>query len=177
VPDVFIRARNHEDIAECLELLLRVRETDGYPLHASPDEARTYFAAGHELGSWVAEIDGRIVGHVALRHDPTNPSVVTAAHAVGIPADRLAMVTRLFTSPDLRRAGLGRALLRHATAEAGSLGMTAVLDVGKSLTAAVALYEAERWTRVGDLQLQLTNGIVIDLWVYVSQPLNVGAVV
>jgi GNAT superfamily N-acetyltransferase len=77
-------------------------------------------------------------------------------------------VSRLFVAPELRRAGLGRVLLRHATRHARSLGRRAVLDVGQALSAPVALYESDGWSRVGALHLPLGPDTVLDLWVYVS---------
>jgi len=58
------------------------------------------------------------------------PDTAAARRATGLPAERLAVVSRLFTAPDLRRVGVGRALLRYATSQAESRALRAVLDVG-----------------------------------------------
>lgn len=84
------------------------------------------------------------------------------------PDEWVVSASRPFTDPKLRRGGVGRELLRHATAHAKSLGQRAVLDVGKELTAPVALYESEGWTRAEELHLTLREGVVLDLWVYLS---------
>jgi GNAT superfamily N-acetyltransferase len=70
------------------------------------------------------------------------PPLVTQ-RVTGLPVERLALLARLFVAPELRHSGLGRVLLRHAAAQAPALGRRAVLDVGKTLHSAVALYEAE----------------------------------
>lgn len=84
----------------------------------------------------------------------------------------------LFVAPELRRSGLGRALVRHATAQAPELGRRAVLDVGQTLPAAIALYESGGWTRTGELHIPLDDldpPAVLDLRVYVSPDVPLGA--
>ncbi len=171
---MLIRPKTDADAGGCLELLQRVRAVDGYPLHLKPEHVAAFFTAEAETAAWVADVDGRIVGHVALHSPADYPTLAVAQQATGLPSDRLTLLARLFTSPDLRRTGLGRTLLRHATEHARSLGQRAVLDVGQSLLSGVALYEAEGWRRVGELHLPLVgvegldDGLMLDLWVYVS---------
>lgn len=164
---VLVREKEQGDEAQCLELLLRVHRTDGYPLYL-PDDVPAFLTPDYEVAAWVAEIDGRIVGHVALHQASLDPTLAAAQRATGLPADRLAVVSRLFSCPELRRNGVGRTLLRYATAQARERGQRAVLDVGKMLEAPVALYESEAWRRVESLELHLGEGVKLDLWVYVS---------
>jgi GNAT superfamily N-acetyltransferase len=163
---VEIREKTAADAAACLELLTRVHRADGYPMRLGPD----FLTAGNgqEAGAWVAESDGVIVGHVALRTSPESPTLHVAARATRLPVDQLALVARLFVDPQQRRTGLGRRLLRHAAAEAPKIGRRAVLDVGQRLGPAVALYESEGWERVGELHEPLDAETVLDLWVYIS---------
>ncbi|MEU4426193.1 GNAT family N-acetyltransferase [Actinoplanes sp. NPDC024001] len=163
-----IREKTTADGPACVDLLLRVHRTDGYPMHLAPDEVPGFFTAGVEAAAWVAELDGDIVGHVALHTPPDDPTLDVAAGATGLPVDRLALVARLFVDPGQRRTGLGRLLLRHAAAAAPQLGRRAVLDVGQTLPTAVALYDSEGWQRVGDLHVPLDADTMLDLWVYVS---------
>ncbi|MEX2292028.1 MAG: GNAT family N-acetyltransferase [Mycobacteriales bacterium] len=167
VRGVLIRRKAKEDQAQCLDLLMQVHESDGYPLYL-PEGVPAFITPEYEMEAWVAERDGRVVGHVALHHVSVNPTLAAAQQATGLPADRLAVVSRLFTDPALRRAGIGRALLRYASGQAASRGQRAVLDVGKTLMAPVALYESEGWKRVNTLALRVADKAVIDLWVYVS---------
>jgi GNAT superfamily N-acetyltransferase len=100
-----------------------------------------------------------------------DPTLEVAAAATGLPVNRLTLLSRLFVAPELRRSGLGRTLVRHATAQAPELGPRAVLDVGQTLPPAIALYESEGWSRVGELHVPLDSTdppTVLDLWVYVS---------
>lgn len=165
---VLLRGKVEADGPACLDLLLRIHARDGYPLHLPPEDVEGFFGTDAEVAAWVAEHEGRIVGHVALHWGPDDPTLVAAHRRTGLPVAELVMVARLFVAPDVRRAGLGRALLRHATAAARSLGRRAVLDVGQTLPAAVALYESQGWSRVDELHLALRGAEALDLWVYVS---------
>lgn len=95
-------------------------------------------------------------------------TLAVAQRTTGLPAERLVVVSRLFTAPALRRDGMGRALLRHATKQALSRGQRAVLDVGQALTAPIALYESEGWERVESLSLRVDECAVLALYVYVG---------
>lgn len=146
---------------------MQVHESDGYPLYL-PDDVPAFITPEYEVEAWVAERDGRIVGHAALHQASVDPTLAAAQRATALPVERLAVVSRLFTSPSLRRAGIGRALLRYATGQATSRGQRAVLDVGQTLTAPVALYGSEGWERIDSLELHVAENAVLDLWVYVS---------
>jgi GNAT superfamily N-acetyltransferase len=164
---VLIREKTVADAGQCLDLLMHVHSSDGYPLHL-PANVPDFITPDYESAAWVAELDGLVVGHIALHNASVDPTLAAAQRATGLPAEKLAVVSRLFTAPGLRRTGIGRELLRHATGQARSHGLRAVLDVGQTLTAPVALYESEGWRRVDALQLDLGHGVVLDLWVYIS---------
>ena len=164
---VLIRPKTKQDEAQCVDLLMQVHESDGYPLYL-PDDVPAFVTPEYEVAAWVAERHGCIVGHAALHEASVDPTLAAAQRATGLPAERLAVVSRLFTSSSVRRAGVGRALLRHVTAQATSRGQRGVLDVGQTFTAPVALYESEGWERVEALELHVAENAVLDLWVYVS---------
>lgn len=164
---VLVREKAEGDAAGCLHLLLEVHARDGYPLYL-PRDVPAFLTPEYEAAGWVAEQDGRVLGHVALHRPSLDPTLAAARRATGLPAERLVLVSRLFVAPDLRRTGVGRGLLRHATEHARALGLRAVLDVGQTLAAPAALYESEGWTRVDALHLPLGQDRVLDLWVYVS---------
>lgn len=164
---MLIRRKTAEDEAQCLDLLMQVHEADGYPLYL-PGDVPAFITPEYEVGAWVAEHDDCIVGHAALHQASVDPTLAAAQQTTGLPAERLVVVSRLFTSPSLRRAGIGRALLRYVTAQAASHEQRAVLDVGRTLPAPVALYESEGWERVDSLELHVAENAVLGLWVYVS---------
>lgn len=167
VSRVLVREKSEDDVEECVSLLMQVHKSDGYPLYL-PGDVPGFITPEYEVAAWVAEREGRIVGHVALHRAAVDPTLAVAQRVTALSAERLVVVSRLFTAPDLRRVGVGRALLQRATRHAKSHGQRAVLDVGQTLTAPAALYESEGWERVAALVLRLDEGAVLDLWVYVS---------
>lgn len=167
VPVVLIREKTVEDASACLGLLMEVHQFDGYPPYL-PADALQFINPDYEVAAWVAERDGCIIGHVALHQAAVDPTLEAARRATGLPAERLVVISRLFTAPALRRNGVGRALLRHATQQAQSRRQRAVLDVEQASEAPIALYESEGWQRVESLELRVDADAGFTLWVYVS---------
>jgi GNAT superfamily N-acetyltransferase len=150
----------------CVRLAEVVHERDGYPAYLATD-LRTFLSAPDALAAWVAEAEGQIIGHVAL-HGRTIPAAMSiATDALTCPADQLGVVARLLVCPDVRRRGVGRALLEVATQEARTLGRWPVLDVSDQFEPAVALYEHSGWVRAGQVHLEL-DGQAIEELVYLG---------
>jgi hypothetical protein len=59
------RQRADGDVAECVRVLAEVHACDGYPVNW-PDQPGEWLSGGPLLGSWVAELEGGLVGHVSL---------------------------------------------------------------------------------------------------------------
>ena len=163
---MLVREKTAGDAASCSDLLLQVNQADGYPVPL-PVDLKRWLTPPHEIASWVAEQGGRITGHVALHAALPGPVLEAVQQATDEPHDRLAFLSRLFTSPQCRRAGVGRALLRHATSEAHARGLRLALDVGRNQAAPIALYESERWQRVQAIDVPVGD-VVLVLWVYVA---------
>jgi ribosomal protein S18 acetylase RimI-like enzyme len=125
-----IRARTSDDIDECTRLLCTLDRSDRYP-RVWPDDIEAWLTPEGLLGSWVAELDGSMVGHVALRR-----------------AAGRSMVTRLWVAPSARRRGLGSALCEAACARAAELSLQPSLEVAAGRVAAIALYKSCGWTLV-----------------------------
>jgi GNAT superfamily N-acetyltransferase len=88
------------------------------------------------VAEFVAEIDGRPVGSVAL-----------SPHDEGV-----AWLSKLFVDAAFRGRGLGRALLTRAVEEARARGNRRIdLETRTIFREAVGLYEATGWTRGPDL--------------------------
>jgi GNAT superfamily N-acetyltransferase len=84
----------------------------------------------------VAEVDGRVVGLVALSE----------------PAARVGWIGKLFVDAAYRGRGLGRALLADAVSRGRARGLTKLeLRTRTIFTEAVHLYEREGWQRGPDL--------------------------
>jgi len=123
----------------------------------------------HQLAAWVAEIDGRTVGHVALS-DP-QPADAAADMWNRHPDSRgepPAVLGRLFVLSSARGHALGERLARTATEYAHRHGRRAVLDVMAKDGAAVRLYERLGWRRIGTTQHDDGHGNAIDAYCYVS---------
>jgi len=144
---VRIRLRSDDDLGECVRLLETVHRADGYPTYWPDDPAR-WLSPRAMLGTWVAEADGRIVGHIALREGTADASASVWSEATGLPPEQLASITRLFVSLDSRGAGVGRTLLDAACTEAATRGLHPALDVVETNHDAIRLYEQRGWRRV-----------------------------
>jgi len=125
---VRIRTKDSGDTAACVRLVTDIHRTDGYPQPLPADPA-AFVTPSYETVAWVAESDGRIIGHVALHHPALDPTLQVAQRVTGLSPNRLALVARLLVDPTRRRLGVGRQLLAAATGHAASLGQRAVLDV------------------------------------------------
>jgi len=173
---VLIRTKVAADDDACVAVMERTHAVDGYPRYWPAKPARFLHAAG-ETDAWVAVLDDgageRVVGQVALHRADGEPVVALAQEATGLPVDRLTVLARLLVHPDARGRGVGRALVRTATARARATGRRAVLDVLQETTGPARLYESEGWTRLGPTSLDLAAlgyGDVppLQLWVYLG---------
>jgi GNAT superfamily N-acetyltransferase len=182
---VLIRTKLASDDEACVAVMAQTHAVDGYPRYWPAKPAKFLRAQG-ETDAWVAVLDegpdddrldegpdGHVVGQVALHRAEAEPVLALAQEATGLPADRLAVLARLLVHPDVRGRGVGRALVRTATARAQATGRRAVLDVLQSTTGPARLYESEGWTRLGPTSLDLSGfgyGDVpaLQLWVYLS---------
>jgi GNAT superfamily N-acetyltransferase len=173
---VLIRTKVASDDDACVAVMARTHAVDGYPRYW-PSKPDRFLRANGETDAWVAvegdRPDGRVLGQVALHRAEGEPVLALAQEVTGLPADRLAVLARLLVDPGVRGRGVGRALVRTATARARATGRRAVLDVLQSTTGPARLYESEGWTRLGPTSLDLSAvgfGDVppLQLWVYLA---------
>jgi GNAT superfamily N-acetyltransferase len=146
VPDR-IRVRADADLDECVRILETVHRADGYPTYWPDDPAR-WLSPRAMLGAWVAEDEGRIVGHIVLTAGAAEASGSVWAMTTGLSAEQFAAITRFFVSPDRRSAGVGGALLDAACAEAAAQELRPALDVVETNRDAIHFYERRGWRRV-----------------------------
>jgi GNAT superfamily N-acetyltransferase len=169
---VLIRSKIEADDDACVAVMRRTHEADGYPRYW-PTKPDRFLRAKQETDAWVAELDGRVVGQVALHSAAGEPVLALAQQATGLPVEGLAVLARLLVDPDARGRGVGRALVRTAVACAHATGRRPVLDVLMSTPGPIALYESEGWARLGPTTLDLAAlgyGDVppLRLWVYLG---------
>lgn len=147
IPMCDVRRRGENDLADCLRVLAEVHKVDGYPVNW-PERAADWLAGPTQLAAWVAELDGRIVGHAALTPagaDDVAPALWSSR--TGTPVADTVVLSRLFVSRSARGHGIGGLLMSQAAREARERGLHPVLDVVASDTAAAAaaLYERLGW--------------------------------
>ncbi|MFB6578081.1 GNAT family N-acetyltransferase [Streptomyces sp. NPDC056402] len=140
-----VRRRTDADLGACVQVLAEVHAQDGYPVNW-PEHPCGWLSGPALLAAWVAELDGRIVGHVALSRsaaDDAAPALWSSRGGAGRAA--AAVVGRLFVAPAARGHGIGALLMARATREARERDLHPVLDVVVSDASAVALYERLGW--------------------------------
>lgn len=163
-----VRARTSTDLPAAAAALVAVHQRDGYPVEGVDDPV-AWLLDPHQLCAWVAELDGRIVGHVAL-NEP-GPGDAAAALWTDTPAgrsDRVAVLGRLFVLPDARGHALGERLVQAAASHGTEHGRRLVLDVMAKDTAAARLYERLGWTRIGMTRHDDGHGNAVDALCYVG---------
>ncbi|MFF7308854.1 GNAT family N-acetyltransferase [Streptomyces sp. NPDC008137] len=153
-PRRWVRPRADGDVEECVRALAEVHACDGYPVNW-PDQPGEWLSRGPLLGSWVAGLEGDLVGHVSLSHggeDDVAPALWSERN--GATRRGTAVVSRLFVAPRARGHRIGALLIGRAVEEARRSGLHPVLDVVASDTAAAALYERLGWELIGTVEQQ-----------------------
>ena|SRR5947209_10553844 len=123
----------------------------------SPEERVDWFDAHHgRYRIWVADVDGEVVGWIALSpYDPKPCFVLTGSIAT-------------YVARDARSGGVGSTLRRHLVAQAKRLGFhTLVTRIWATNEASVALSEKFGWDRVAHLREVVSkDGEFIDCFLY-----------
>ncbi|MFF4054659.1 GNAT family N-acetyltransferase [Streptomyces sp. NPDC001668] len=161
-----VRPRTDDDVEACVRALAEVHHRDGYPVNwpARPGE---WLAREAVLGSWVADLDGRVAGHVSLcRAGEGDLAPVLWSERNGTSGEQAAVVGRLFVAPQARGHGIGALLMGRAVEEARQRGLHPVLDVVASDTAAAALYERLGWTRLATVGQRWSADQVVTIHCY-----------
>lgn len=148
--ELTIRSRSDADLGALEAILARQQAQTQYPfVWPLSIPAERFIHRPTELSSWVAVLDGAVVGHVALQQVADDDLGRMWARAHRVPVQRLRCVGTLFA--DLRHAGrgVGSALLRTATDCALAEGGAPVLDVVAEHEAPRRLYRKHGWKDVG----------------------------
>jgi GNAT superfamily N-acetyltransferase len=149
--DVLIRPRTDADLPALGQVLVEVHKRDGYPVEGV-DDPIGWLVSDRLLGAWVAESDGRPVGHVVLSRPSSGDDAVRLwVEKAGADVSEVAVLGRMFVAPQGRGLKLGRHLTEAATAEARRRGLRAVLDVMAKDVAATHIYEALGWQLLGPI--------------------------
>lgn len=163
-----IRERTDADLPGAGAALVEVHATDGYPVEGV-DHAEAWLTSSALLHAWVGELDGRIVGHVAIsRPQPDDAAVAMWTETPEGSGDNVAVLGRLFVLDAARGQSLGEKLMRAATAYARDHDLRLVLDVMAKDAAATRLYERLGWRRIGTAQHADGSGRLVPAICYVS---------
>lgn len=157
-------------------VLAEVHRSDGYPVNWPARPGTWLSQVPGSLGAWVAELDGRVVGHVGLSRGADGdlaPGLWSERN--GTSAERAAVVGRLFVDPGVRGHGIGALLMDRVTTEARHRGLHPVLDVVASDTAAAALYERLGWTRMATVEQRWSASQLVAVHCYAAAPPGVAA--
>ncbi|WP_328774181.1 GNAT family N-acetyltransferase [Streptomyces sp. NBC_00286] len=149
-----VRQRTDRDLGDCVWVLAEVHEHDGYPVNW-PDFPGTWLTPPSLMASWVAELDGRMAGHIGLSQSDVGDAAPGLWSArTGVSTDAIAVINRLFVAPWARGHGIGALLMTQAVTEAQDRGLHPVLDVVASDTAAAGLYERLGWQLLATVEQQ-----------------------
>ncbi len=94
-----VRRRRSEDVPVLVRILLAQQPQTSYPVrHPLPFPVEEFLHAGDAEAAWVAEIGGRVVGHVCwtVAADPTTAAVAACADAHDCATSELGWVSTLF---------------------------------------------------------------------------------
>jgi GNAT superfamily N-acetyltransferase len=160
-----LRPRRTEDLEGALAMLREVHDADSYPAIWPADPA-AWLTGNDRLAAWVAEESGSLLGHLSLHGTDASRARPEWIEGLGVPVERLAVVSRFFVSTRARRQGIGDALMQRAEEHAAHRGLGLVLDVAAHNHSAIAFYERRGWRRVGTAELELsaepwTLGLVV----------------
>ncbi|MEO5851966.1 MAG: GNAT family N-acetyltransferase [Nocardioides sp.] len=148
-PQVQIRPREAADLPRLVEILAAQQPASHYPFRwPLPFPVEQFVVRGHEEAGWVALVEGRVAGHVSVGRVEGELAEAFVLGA-GLLAERLALVSVLFVSPDEQGTGLGGRLLDTAVAWARNRDRLPVLDVLPSHGTALAVYRHRGWHEIG----------------------------
>ena len=145
------RERTVADLPLLTAVLAAQQPVSGYPQRwPLPWPVEDFLVRPGELGSWVAELDGAVVGHVSVTTTDPGPETDGWVAGTGRPAEELATVSVLFVDHTVAGRGVGTALLDRAVEFIRSSGRVPVLDVVQETANAVRLYQRHGWRVVGE---------------------------
>lgn len=151
-----IRPRVENDLPACVTALREVHAKDGYPVEGVDDALGWLTPEGFSAG-WVAELDGKVVGHALVSEPQAEEAVRLWEEKSDQPVYVLA---RLFITPEARGYRLGGKLTETATQWAQERDHRLVLDVMEKDRAAIRLYEDLGWSYLGDIDHQVDGRVV-----------------
>jgi GNAT superfamily N-acetyltransferase len=147
---VTIRERRAEDVAALAEVLAEQQAATRYPIRwPLPIPVEDFLVRPGEERAWVADLDGRVVGHVAV-YELGGPLRDAFAGAAG--TDEVAELAVLFVATEVIGTGIGGRLHDTAVAWIRASGRQPVLDVVPVHERAVEVYRHRGWQEIGEVR-------------------------
>ncbi|MFG1810049.1 GNAT family N-acetyltransferase [Streptomyces sp. NPDC049040] len=162
-----VRAVQDADIAGAAAALVEVHATDGYPVEGV-ERPKEWIRSSAVAQAWVAEIDRRIVGHVAVMNSRGEDAVALWHARSASDEAHVGVLARLFVVREARGRAVGETLVRAAMDYARQRSMRLVLDVMTKDAAAIRLYERMGWLAIGRTTHRYGDGRQIAAVCYVS---------
>lgn len=101
-----VRPRESRDLAEAATVLTAVHESDGYPVEGVKDP-EAWLSPEGLLAAWVAELDGHVVGHVAINSPQPGEEVARLwREESGDDDSHIGVLARLFVAREARKASM-----------------------------------------------------------------------
>lgn len=168
-PDALsIRERTTADLPGAAAALVEVHRTDGYPVEGVDDPA-AWLDGATVRHAWIAELHGRIVGHVSISEPQSDDAAAQMWTSTPDGAsDAVAVLGRLFVVSEARRQAAGEQLMRAAQDYAREHDLRLVLDVMTKDAAAIKLYERLGWRRIGQTEHDNGHGTTVPAYCYVA---------
>jgi ribosomal protein S18 acetylase RimI-like enzyme len=167
VPDLIIRPRQDADLESAGTALVDVHGTDGYPVEGVADPV-AWLQPNGLISSWIAELDGQIVGHVAISEpQPGDDAVRLWLEQSDDTIDNVAVIGRLFVTKAARRKAIGEKLARAVVTDPEVRGKRLVLDVMEKDQDAIRLYERLGLRKIGTATHKFGEGQTITAYCYV----------
>ena len=147
---VVVRDRRDDDLPALAVVLAEQQAISQYPVRwPLPFPVEEFLVRPGEERAWVAELDGRVVGHVAvyeLEGDLRDHFVAATG------TEDLAELAVLFVAADVIGTGVGGMLHDTAVDWIVSTGRQPVLDVVAVHARAVEVYRHRGWEAVGEVR-------------------------
>ncbi len=163
---IVVRPIADADIPGAAAALVEVHATDGYPVEGVENPEAWVRPTG-VMGAWVAEKEGKIVGHVAVMQPHEEGAVSLWREKSGETVERIGVLARLFVVREARQYGTGERLMRAAMDYAQESSLRLVLDVMTKDAAAIRLYERLGWQHIGEVTHHFGAGQQIPAVCYV----------
>ncbi|GAA4711286.1 GNAT family N-acetyltransferase [Nocardioides conyzicola] len=147
---VIIRERRAEDVPVLAQVLAEQQAATQYPVRwPLPLPVEDFLVRPGEERAWVAEVDGRVVGHVAVY---ALGGHLREHFVAATGTEELAELAVLFVGSDAIGTGVGGRLHDTAVDWIIASGRQPVLDVVPVHDRAVEVYRHRGWTVVGEVQ-------------------------